>query len=263
MTDTAMQLEAYDTSRPSHISAEEWELRVKLAAAYRIFDHMGWTLIIFNHISLRLPGSEHHFLINPFGLRYDEVTASNLVKIDLDGNSLGDSEWPVNEAGFIIHSAIHQHVPQAMCIMHTHTKEGSAISCKRHGLTNTNFYSAMLYDHVAYHDFEGLTVREDEKPRLVSSLGDKELLILRNHGLLVHGRSVEEAFSRMLYLQLACETQLLTESMHGENIPVSRAATEASTRDAHLFDASASDVGIETFSALQRIVDAKDPSYRT
>ena len=251
-----------DTARPHHIAEAEWALRIKLAQCYRIFDHIGWTMIIFNHITARVPGPEHHFLINPFGLRYDEVTASNLVKIDIDGNPVGESNYAVNPAGFIIHSAIHAHVPQAQWIMHTHTPQGIAVSCKAHGLSNTNFYSAMIWDHVAYHDFEGLTVRDDEKDRLVASMGTKPLVILRNHGLLSHGRTAEECFQRLYTLQLACETQVISESMAGPDLKVTSEATENSTRDARLFGDNANMVGVDTFNALVRCIDATDPSYR-
>jgi ribulose-5-phosphate 4-epimerase/fuculose-1-phosphate aldolase len=247
--------------RPAHISEEEWELRVKLAASYRIFDYLGWHMIIFNHITARVPGPEHHFLINPFGLRYDEVRASNLVKIDLDGNVV-DGDAGFNYAGFVIHSAIHGNVNDARWVMHTHTKEGIAVACKRGGLTNTNFYSCMIWDHVAYHDFEGLTVHDDERERITRSIGSKSCVILRNHGLLSHGRTVEEAFNRLWIMQLACETQLLADSMAGENIEVSREATERSMHDSRLFNTNSGETGTELFAALQRIVDGQDSSYR-
>ena len=247
--------------RDGDISTEEWELRVKLAATYRIFHYLGWHMIVFNHITVRLPGSEPRFLINPFGLRYDEVTASNLVVVDLDGNVVGSS-MPVNFAGFVIHSAIHAKVPEAHWIMHTHTKEGIAIACKARGLTNTNFYSAMIWGHVAYHDFEGVTVRLDECERLVRSIGNNPLVILRNHGLLSHGRTAEEAFARLYTLQLACETQLLADSMPGPNIEVSEEATTNTVRDSGLFSSNAGQTGTELFAALQRIVDSQDASYR-
>src|SRR5205823_8879093 len=163
----------------------ERKARIELAACYRIFDMLGWTEMIFNHITLRLRGPEHYFLINPYGLWYGEVTASNLVKIDLDGNLIGPSEWPINRAGFVIHSAIHAARDDAHCIMHTHTTAGTAIACQRDGLAPDNFYAALMYGQVANHPFEGVTVRDDEKARLVRSLGDKSYLVLRNHGLLV------------------------------------------------------------------------------
>ena len=156
-------------SREAETSPEEWDARVELAACYRIFEMLGWTEMIFNHITLRLPGPQRHFLINPYGLWYGEVTASNLVKIDLDGNLIGPSEWPINRAGFVIHSAIHAARDDAHCIMHTHTTAGMAIACQRDGLAPDNFYSALMHGHVAYHAFEGVTVRDDEKARLVRS----------------------------------------------------------------------------------------------
>ena len=244
------------------ISGEEHALRVQLAAMYRIFAMLGWTELIYNHITLRVPGSETHFLINPFGLHYSEVTASNLVKIDLKGNKLEDSPWDVNPAGFLIHSAIHENVPEAICIAHTHTKEGLAVASKASGLRNTNFYSAMIYDHIAYHDFEGLTVRDDEKERMVKSIGMKPLVVLRNHGLLAHGRTVPECFARMLTLQWACEAQCASDALQGPTIEVDRESTINSTRDAHLF-ANAPVCGEDTFSAMVRQLDRTDPSYRT
>ena len=198
--------------RQDGASREERDARILLAACYRIFDMLGWVEMIFNHITLRLPGAERHFLINPYGLWYREITASNLVKIDIDGKVITESEWPVNRAGFVIHSAIHAAREDAHCVMHTHTTAGMSIACQRDGLLPNNFYSAQLYGDVAYHDFEGVTTRDDEKPRLVQSLGRKNCLVLRNHGLLTCGRTVQEAFLRMWKLQRACEIQQAAES---------------------------------------------------
>ena len=178
----------------------------------------------------------------------------------MHGNAVG-SNHDVNYAGFIIHAAIHERVPDALWIMHTHTPEGIAVSCKESGLTNTNFYSAMLWDHIAYHDFEGLTHRPDEQERLVASIGDHPLVILRNHGLLAHGRSAEEALNRLWVLQLACETQMLSQSMAGPDRVVSESATRNSTRDGGLFGAHDDARGKGLFDALERIVAARDPSY--
>jgi len=245
-----------------NIDQTEWDLRVKLAAAYRVFDYLGWSLLIFNHITLRLPGPKHHFLINPFGLRYDEVNATNLVKVDIEGKKVESSSWDVNHAGFIIHSAIHEKIPEAICIMHTHTVEGIAIACKEEGLTNTNFYSAMIYDHVSYHDFEGVTTRKREQERLLANFGSNPLLILRNHGLLVFGRTVEEAFMRIWTLQKACETQLASESISGNNINITDDATKFSTDEVGLFGDKP--IGQDkAFAAMQRIVDEQDPSYKS
>ena len=248
-------------NRPANISAEEWALRVDLAACYRIFDHLGWTELIYNHITAKAPGPEAHFLINPFGLMYHEVTASNLVKIDLDGNIVGDSAWPVNPAGFVIHSAIHENVAAAHCVMHTHTTAGSAVACKAEGLTWTNFYAALIYDQVAYHDFEGVTVDPDEKERLLASLGDKRILILRNHGLLAWGETIAEALARLWTVQRACEIQLASGSMAGETIAFSAAVGEQASAAALQFSADFG-AGEDVFAALKRVIDAKDPSYR-
>src|SRR5574337_685675 len=177
-------LTALETSRPADMTPAEWRLRLELAACYRVFDAMGWTELIFNHITLRVPGTPDTFLINPFGLNYSEVTARNLVRIHLDGTPAEPTAYPVNRAGFVIHSAIHSARPDAHCIIHTHTTAGVAVACKESGLRSDNFYSAMLHGCIAYHDFEGLTTTLDEQPRLVRSLGDKPILILRNHGLL-------------------------------------------------------------------------------
>ena len=156
----------------------ERDLRTQLAACYRIFDYMGWSEMIFNHITVKIPGDEHHFLINPYGLHYSEVTASNLVKVDIDGNIVEETDYAVNPAGILIHTAIHAARPEIHCIAHTHTSAGMAVACSEKGLRNDNFYSALLHNRIAYHDFEGITVMDDEKPRLVANLGDKTLLIL-------------------------------------------------------------------------------------
>src|SRR4051812_21724206 len=161
---------------------DERAARIELGACYRIFAMLGWTELIYNHITLRVPGPKTHFLINPFGLHYSEVTASNLVKLDLEGHIVGDSRWPVNPAGFTLHSAIHGGIQDAHCVMHTHTTAGCAVAGARVGLAMDNFYAAQLHGRVAYHDFEGITLHADEGPRVVASIGDKPAVILRNHG---------------------------------------------------------------------------------
>lgn len=196
---------------PENMSQAEWEARVELAACHRIFDRLGWVELIFNHITARVPGEDGHLLITPHGLMYREVTASNLVKIDLAGNIVGHSDWPVNATGLIIHTAIHIARPDTHCVMHTHTTAGSAVACLRDGLDWNNFYAAQLYHQVAYHDFEGITVNPDEQPRLVADLGEHNLMILRNHGLLALGTSVPAAFTALWTLQRACESQLAAQ----------------------------------------------------
>lgn len=239
----------------------EADVRRDLAACYRIFDHLGWVELIYNHITAKVPGPEHHFLINPFGLMYREVTASNLVKVDLQGRIVGPSQYPINPAGFVIHSAIHAALPEAQCVMHTHTTAGLAVACKKGGLTMTNFYSAMLYEQVAYHDFEGITVNPDEKERLVANLGDKRQMILRNHGLLTWGETISEAFVRHWTLNRACEIQMASGSIAGEDIPVpAEVCAQASRECFHLKPQYG--VGRDVFDALCRVIDAKDPGYR-
>ncbi len=201
----------------------EQQLRADLASCYRLFDWLGWTELIFNHITVRAPsadGSKPEYLINQFGLHYAEVRPDNLVRIDIDGNTRDGSAARVNRAGFVIHSAIHAARDDAHCIMHIHTTEGCAVSCKEDGLRHDNFYSAMLYDDVGYHDYEGVTTNLDEQPRLVKSLGNKNHLILRNHGLLVVGPDIPTAFNRLWTLQRACEIQLASDSGRGENRPI-------------------------------------------
>ncbi len=196
------------------------ELRTDLAACYRLFDWLGWTELIFNHITVRVPSTDERkpeYLINPFGLHYAEVRPENLVRIDIDGNTRDGSAARVNRAGFVIHSAIHAAREDAHCIMHVHTTAGCAVSCKEDGLRHDNFYSAMLYGDVGYHDYEGVTTHLDEQPRLVKSLGSKNHLILRNHGLLVVGPDVPTAFNRLWTLQRACEIQLASDGGHGDN----------------------------------------------
>src|SRR5688572_29778172 len=187
----------------------ETALRIQLAAAYRVAHLLGWSELIYSHISVRVPGPEHHFLINPYGLRYDEVTASNLIKIDVDGNAVGKAEYKANKAGFFIHSAIHMARADAQCVWHMHTLPGMAVSAQEEGLLPVHMYSHNFFERLSYHEFEGPSMRADERPRLVKSLGPKnQAMILRNHGLLAIGRSIPEAFIRYWRLNRAAEIQL-------------------------------------------------------
>ena len=208
--------------KPAGMAAEEWAVRLELAAGYRAFDWLGWTELIYNHITARVPGAERHYLINPYGLWYNEVTASNLVKVNLAGETVDGSKYPVNRAGFVIHSAIHGARDDAHCIIHTHSTAGSAVACKKEGLRFDNFYSAVLHGQVAYHDFEGVTTDTAEQPRLVANLGTKPVLILRNHGLLVACPGIPEAFTTYWTLQRACEIQAATDAMAGDNLPLTQ-----------------------------------------
>jgi ribulose-5-phosphate 4-epimerase/fuculose-1-phosphate aldolase len=247
--------------RPSRFGTEEWQTRVELAAMYRIFDMLGWTELIYNHITLRLPGPERHFLINPFGLHYSEVKASNLVRIDLDGNLVGESAWPVNPAGFTVHGAIHAHIPDAHCVMHAHTTAGMAVACSRDGLSMSNFYSAQLHGKLAYHDFEGITVHADECPRLLASIGDRQAVILRNHGLLSWADSLPRAFAILWLLNRACEIQVASMSM-GPVREIAEDIQRKCTRDSLQFNPKFGS-GRDMLDALIRKVDRIDPSWRT
>ncbi len=239
----------------------EWTARVELAACYRIFAMLGWTELIYNHITVRLPGPDKHFLINPFGLHYTEVCASKLVKIDLAGSVIGESAWPVNPAGFTVHAAIHDGIPAAHCVMHTHTTAGMAVACSAGGLSLSNFYSAQLYGKVAYHDFEGITVHADEGPRLIRNIGDRPAVILHNHGLLAWGDTVPRAFATLWTLNRACEIQLASMAM-GPVIEIAEDIQRKSTRDSLQFNAQFG-AGKDVFDALARLVDRTDTSYRT
>lgn len=245
------------------VHPDEWAARLQLAACYRVFAMLGWTEMIYNHITLRVPesatGGEKHFLINPFGLHYSEVTASNLVKIDLAGNILDGSTYPINPAGYVLHSCIHDGVPGAHCVMHTHTTAGVAVASLAAGLSQSNFYSAQLHDLVAYHDFEGITIRTDEGPRVVASIGRRPAVILRNHGLLSWGESLPLAFAVLWTLQRACEVQLATQSM-GQPLPVPADIAARCTRDSFQFDPRRG-AGQDVFDALVRQVDRIDRSY--
>ena len=239
----------------------EQELRVQLAACYRIFDYMGWTELIYNHITVKLPGDEHHFLINPYGLHYSEVKASNLVKVDIDGNIAEDTDYAVNPAGIVIHTAIHAARPDVTCIAHTHTDAGMAVACSEEGLRNDNFYSALLNNRVAYHDFEGITVMDDEKPRLVANLGDKNMLILRNHGLLACGRSIAEAFQGMWAMQRSCEVQVACDSTGKAIIPVGTDVL-AMAEQLMTMQSMGQPAGELEFAALTRIIEKIDFSFK-
>jgi ribulose-5-phosphate 4-epimerase/fuculose-1-phosphate aldolase len=249
----------------THCHPDEWVARVQLAACYRIFAMLGWTEMIYNHITVRVPttasGDEKQFLINPFGLHYSEVTASNLVKINLKGEVLDGSQHRINPAGFVVHATLHDGIDGAHCVMHTHTTAGVAVACLQNGLMQTNFYSAQLHNMVAYHDFEGITIHAEEGPRVLKSIGKKQAVILRNHGLLSWGSTVPETFAILWTLQRACEIQLATFSM-GPAITVSDDIAARCTRDSLQFDVNHGGAGQDVFDALVRQVDRLDTSYR-
>jgi ribulose-5-phosphate 4-epimerase/fuculose-1-phosphate aldolase len=194
------------------VSAEEWQTRVDLAACYRLVAMHGWSDLVFTHISARLPGPEHHFLINPYGLMFDEITASSLVKVDLQCNKLIDSPFPVNPAGFVIHSSVHEARDDAHCVIHTHTRAGVAVSAQKCGILPISQQSTFVLASLAYHGYEGVAFRDDEKPRLQADLGQANFLVLRNHGLLVAGRTIPDAFLAMYTFEAACQIQLAAQA---------------------------------------------------
>lgn len=246
------------------VSDAERRLRVELACAYRLVDYFGWTELIYGHLTARVPGPEHHFLINPYGLNYDEVTASNLVKIDLDGNKVDDSPHAVNFAGFIIHSAVHMSdTDRHHVVMHTHTRAGMAIAAIKEGLLPVSMGSSGFYDNLAYHEYEGPSLDLDERGRLLESLGDKTAMILSNHGLLVAGRSVPEAFLRLYRLERACQVQLDAAAAGTLNVMSDKMARH-SGKGIDQFSEIESDDGIGQleFTALTRKMDRLDNSFR-
>jgi ribulose-5-phosphate 4-epimerase/fuculose-1-phosphate aldolase len=194
------------------VSAQEWALRVDLAACYRLVAAYGWSDLVFTHISARVPGPEHHFLINPYGLMFDEITASSLVKVDQQCNKMIASPFPVNPAGFVIHSAVHEAREDVQCVLHTHTRAGVAVSAQKCGVLAISQQSTFVLASLAYHDYEGVAFREDEKPRLQADMGRANFLMLRNHGLLVAGKSIADAFLSMYTFEAACQIQISAQA---------------------------------------------------
>src|ERR671914_2527636 len=244
----------------SSISPAEWALRVQLAGAYRVADYLGWSELIYTHISARVPGPEHHFLINPYGLRFDEVTASSLVKIDAEGNPVGANAYQANKAGFIIHSAIHMAREDAQCVWHMHTLAGMAVSAQDDGLLPVHMYSHNFWNRVSYHDFEGPSMRLDERERLVRSFGENQALVLRNHGLLTVGRTIPEAFIRFWRLNRSCEIQLAAQASK-LRLP-SPEVCEASYAMGEEFLTDQADLGQLEFDSILRKIETKDASYK-
>ena len=239
----------------------EWQARLELAACYRIFDHLGWSESIYNHISVKVPGEEGAFLINPFGLLYSEVCASNLVKIDIAGNKLDGNPYPVNKAGFVQHGLFHRHVPWAHAVCHTHTTAAMAVCSLEGGLQPVNFYACNFAGRLAYHDFEGITVREEEGARLLKNLGEGRILMLKNHGPVVLARSLPEMFVTNWSLQRACEIQLATMSM-GQPLSVSAEVVAVHQRDLHEGGVPGMQPGQADFDAWTRRIDKIDRSWR-
>lgn len=252
--------EAQDFTVRDSVSEAEWQVRVDLAAAYRLVAHFGWDDLIFTHLSARVPGPETHFLINPYGMLFEEVTASSLVKVDLSGKIVMPTPYAINPAGFTIHSAVHEARPDAHCVMHTHTDYGVAVSTQKGGLRPITQQSLFPLSSLGYHNYEGLALNEDEKPRLVADLGDKNYLILRNHGLLTVGATVADAFLSMYILERACRIQILAQSGGDELIEVPEPILRgiAAQREVVLRGMG----GQLAWPGLLRKLDRIDPSYR-
>ena len=243
---------------PQRWSAGEREARIDLAACYRLIAQFRMTDLVYTHISARIPGTEH-FLLNPYGFLFEEVTASNLVRIDIDGNIVEDTSYTVNPAGFTIHSAIHRARSDVNCVLHTHTRAGIAISALREGLLPISQIALQFYNRLAYHDYEGIALDLDERDRLARDLGDRKAMILRNHGLLTAGASVAEAFSLMFYLERACEIQIAALSTGRELIVPT---PEVCEKAAQQYEEDDEPAGTREWRALLRQLDRTDPSYR-
>jgi ribulose-5-phosphate 4-epimerase/fuculose-1-phosphate aldolase len=247
-------------SLQDQVSPEEWQLRCDLAAAYRLVALHGWSDLVFTHISARLPGPDHHFLINPYGLMFEEITASSLIRIDQAGNKLQDSPFPVNPAGFTIHSAVHAVRDDAQCVLHTHTRAGVAVAAQQCGVLPISQQSTFVLASLAYHGYEGVAFRPDEQPRLQADLGDKNFLCLRNHGLLTVGRSVADAFLAMYIFESACQIQIAAQA-GGALIPVHPAIVEGT---AHAMKVQTGSLGgAFVWPALLRKLERTDPGYRS
>jgi ribulose-5-phosphate 4-epimerase/fuculose-1-phosphate aldolase len=246
--------------RKLNCSDAEWQARQELAACYRIFDLLGWSESIYNHISVKVPGEDRAFLINPYGLLYSEVCASNLVKIDIDGNTLDGSSYPVNKAGFTQHAYFHRHLEWAHAICHTHTTATMAVSSLEGGLQPVNFYACNFAGRIGYHDFEGVTVRDEEGERLLNNLGEKRILFLKNHGPVILGRTIPEIFITHWSFQRACEIQLATMAA-GKPITVQQEVIDVHQRDLGQVSLPGGP-GAADFAAWTRRIDRVDRSWR-
>ena len=245
------------------VSEDEWKLRVNLAACYRLVAMYGWSDLIFTHISAKLPesvsGKDHHFLINPYGLMFDEITASSLLKIDLQGKQINESTFYVNHAGFVIHSTIHEARHDAVCVLHTHSRAGVAVSAQKEGLLPISQQSSLLLSSLAYHDYEGLAVHDDERDRLKADLGDSKYMILRNHGLLTVGCSVPDAFLAMYFLETSCQIQISAQA-GGALSPVPQKVLDGVTAAVRVQQSKGSAADL-AWPALLRRLDRLNPGY--
>lgn len=255
------------TAQPANgIDPDEWQVRVDLAACYRLVDLYGMTDLHLNHISARVPGHDNHFLINPFGMMYEEITASSLIKVDLDGEIIANAnpDYGINKAGYVIHSAIHAARPDVACVLHTHTNAGMAVSSLKCGLLPMT-QSALRWSKVAYHDFEGVALELGERERIVADLGDCEVMVLRNHGLLSVGTSIGQAFNSIYRLERACQAQLMAQACNAEIVlPPPEVIAKSNAQLAALPSADRNrPQGTLEWPALKRMLDRRDPSYKT
>jgi ribulose-5-phosphate 4-epimerase/fuculose-1-phosphate aldolase len=248
-------------SLQDRVSPEEWQTRVDLAACYRLVADYGWSDLVYTHITARVPGTEGQFLINPYGMMFDEITASSLVKIDIDGNKLDDSPFPVNPAGFTIHSAIHSVRHDAHCVLHVHSVNGVAVSAQKHGVLPLSQQSIFVLASLAYHDYEGVALNDEEKPRLVADMGNKNYLMLRNHGLLTVGKTIADAFVNMYVFETTCAIQVRAQAGGGELVMIPQTIIDGAERQARTVTKSLG--GMLAWPALLRRLDRHDPSYRT
>ena len=244
----------------AQVSEAEWEARVNLAACYRLVAHFHWDDLIFTHISARVPGPEHHFLINPYGMLFDEITASSLVKVNLAGEKVMDSPYEINPAGFTIHSAIHAAREDAKCVLHLHSINGVAVSAQKEGLLPLSQQSIFVLASLAYHNYEGVALREDEKPRLVNDLGDKNFFMLRNHGLLTLAETIPDAFLFMYLFEAACMIQVRAQAGGGELIPIDQRIIDGAMAQAAAVTRGAG--GALAWPALLRKLDRIDSGFR-
>jgi ribulose-5-phosphate 4-epimerase/fuculose-1-phosphate aldolase len=252
------------TSLEGRVSAAEWQTRVDLAAAYRLVAMFRWDDLVFTHITAKIPGTEH-YLINPYGLMFDEITASSLVKIDIEGKVLQETPFPINPAGFVIHSAVHSARHDIQCVMHTHTLNGVAVAAQKRGVLPISQFSIGILSSLAYHDYEGIALRDEEKPRLVADLGDKTFLMLRNHGLLTVGTTVAEAFASMYFFEATCAVQLRAQAAgtlaDGDLIEVSPEIVRGAAEQVRIATRGGG-AGALVWPGLLRRLDRADDSWR-
>lgn len=261
---SALNLPANDSNVRARVSPEEWDVRVKLAAAYRVAAQKRWTDHIYTHFSARVPGPHEHFLINAFGLLFDEISASNLVKVDIDGTLVDDpTGLGINHAGYVIHSAIHAARPDLQAVLHTHTRDGIAVSAQKGGLLPISQHSLGFSGRIAYHGYEGVAVDLDERERLVADLGDKSVLILRNHGLLTAGVSVEHAFHQLHFLEYACNIQIAAQAAGNAELIFPPAEVVAKVESqAKVFKDGNSPGVARHWNALIRQLERTDTEYK-